>query len=112
MLARCADLLQTCGKKRDATYAAWCGPARKDYLITEICEQAEVLSFSGNIAWLSTERRIHAHVVVGKADGTAQGGHLMEGSVYPTAEIVITELPAKMRRILDEKTGLSLLHTE
>jgi|GEM_PF-4275985 predicted DNA-binding protein with PD1-like motif len=36
----------------------------------------------------------------------------MEGSVYPTAEIVITELPAKMRRILDEKTGLSLLHTE
>lgn len=87
-------------------------PATKDYLITEICEQVELLSFSGNIAWLSTERRIHAHVVVGKADGTAQGGHFMEGSVYPTAEIVITELPAKMRRILDEKTGLSLLHTE
>ena len=39
------------------------------------------------------EPKLHPHVVVGKADGTAHGGHLLEAHVRPTLEVIITESP-------------------
>src|SRR6185437_14653961 len=36
---------------------------------------------------------LHAHVVVGKADGTAHGGHFLGGRVWPTLEMIVTEMP-------------------
>jgi uncharacterized protein len=53
--------------------------------------------------------QVHAHVVVGRADGTAHGGHLLEAHVWPTLEVVLTEAPAHLRRELDEETGLPLI---
>jgi uncharacterized protein len=41
----------------------------------------EVLSFAGDIAIDKGEPKVHAHVVVGKADATAPGGHLIEGEL-------------------------------
>lgn len=35
---------------------------------------------------------------VGKADGTAHGGHLLEARVWPTLELVLTESPKHLRR--------------
>jgi predicted DNA-binding protein with PD1-like motif len=43
------------------------------------------------IALENGKPKVHAHVVLGKADGTAPGGHLMEATVRPTLEIVTTE---------------------
>src|SRR5256885_7426310 len=54
-------------------------------------EQVEVLSLVGDIVIQRDVPRVHAHTVVGKADATAHGGHLIEGHVRPTLEIVITE---------------------
>jgi predicted DNA-binding protein with PD1-like motif len=48
-------------------------------------------------------------VVLGKADGTALGGHFLEGRVWPTLEMIITEMPAHLRRRRDEETGLALI---
>jgi hypothetical protein len=60
---------------------------RKDYRKIPIREQVEVLSLLGNVTVFQEKPKIHAHVVVGKADGTAHGGHLMEAHVRPTLEV-------------------------
>src|ERR671939_136977 len=49
---------------------------RNDYKRITIEEQVEVLSLVGAIASDGDETKVHAHVVVGKRDGTAHGGHL------------------------------------
>ena len=64
---------------------------------------------SGNIALHGAEKKVHAHIVLGKADGTAHGGHLIEGRVRPTLEVVVVESPGWLQREHDEKTGLPLL---
>jgi predicted DNA-binding protein with PD1-like motif len=47
---------------------------QKTYKTIPVNEQVEVLSFSGNIVWQNGKSSLHAHVVVGKSDGTAHGG--------------------------------------
>jgi uncharacterized protein len=81
----------------------------KDYRQIPVAEQVEVLAFLGNIARAGDQPKVHAHVVVGKADGTAHGGHLLSGRVWPTLEMIITETPAHLRRVHDPDTGLALI---
>lgn len=85
---------------------------RNDYKKILLAEQVEVLSLIGNIALKQGQPQVHAHVVLGKADGTAHGGHLLKAHVWPTLEVVITESPAHLRRQLDEETGLALLQAD
>ena len=85
---------------------------RKDYKRIPLTEQVEVLTLAGDIALKDGEPQVHAHVVVGKADGTAWGGHLLEGHVWPTLELVLVESPAELRRTLDDETGLPLIRIE
>src|SRR5688500_17424163 len=49
----------------------------RDYTRIPIGEQVEVLSLLGDVALDGAEPKVHAHVVVGKSDGTAYGGHLL-----------------------------------
>lgn len=67
--------------------------ARRDYRRRVIREQVEVLSLIGNVALDRGEPRVHAHVVVGRSDGAALGGHLLGGAVDPTLEITLVEAP-------------------
>ena len=53
--------------------------------------------------------QVHAHVVVGKSDGSAHGGHLMEAHVRPTLELILTESPSYLRRKYDPRSGLALI---
>ncbi len=85
---------------------------RKDYKRIPLAEQVEVLTLAGDITLKDGTPQVHAHVVVGKADGTAWGGHLVEGHVWPTLELVLVESPAELRRALDEETGLPLIRIE
>jgi predicted DNA-binding protein with PD1-like motif len=82
----------------------------KEYRRIPVREQVEVVSLVGNIA-LSPEGgpALHAHIVVGKSDGTAMGGHLLGGHVRPTLEVALTESPAHLQRAIDPETGLALL---
>ena len=82
---------------------------RKDYRRIPITEQVEVLTLAGNIALKDGQPKLHPHVVVGKADGTAHGGHLLEAHVRPILEVIVTESPAHLKREPDEETGLALL---
>jgi predicted DNA-binding protein with PD1-like motif len=85
---------------------------KREYTRIEIGEQVEVVSLVGNIAQGDNGPQLHAHVVVGKSDGTAHGGHLMEGRVRPTLEIVLVETPAHLKRRSDAATGLLLIELQ
>ena len=82
----------------------------KDYKKIEIREQVEVLNITGDISSYENEFKIHAHVVLGKKDGTAHGGHLMKAIVHPTLEIILTESPAHLKREIDKESGLPLIN--
>lgn len=83
--------------------------ARQDYRRRVIREQVEVVSLIGNIALDRGEPRVHAHVVVGRSDGGALGGHLLGGEVDPTLEVIVVEAPVALRRKTDPVTGLALI---
>ena len=83
---------------------------RKDYKKIFIGEQVEVMSLVGNITLEENgEPKVHAHVVVGKSDGTAHGGHLLEAHVRPTLEVILTESPTRLRRKMNAAVGLALI---
>jgi hypothetical protein len=83
--------------------------ATKEYEKTKVDEQVEVMSLIGNIAMFEEKAKLHAHVVVGKRDLTAHGGHLVSGSVRPTLELWITAFDATVVRTLDVATNLPLI---
>ena len=89
---------------------AFFDPERKTYKKIPLNEQVEVLSFSGNIVAKNGKPSLHAHVVVGKADGTAHGGHFLAGRVWPTLEVIVSEMPVHLRRSQDEESGLALIN--
>lgn len=81
----------------------------KEYKRIPLDEQVEVLSFMGDIALADGKPKLHPHAVVAKADGSAHGGHLLEATVRPTLEVIITESPAHLRRTFNQEFGLPLI---
>src|SRR6266566_2981216 len=67
---------------------------RKDYTKIPLREQVEVLSLIGDIATDRGTPKVHAHVVVGRADGAAHGGQMLEGRVWPTLELILGDVVA------------------
>jgi predicted DNA-binding protein with PD1-like motif len=83
---------------------------RKDYKRMVVGEQVEVLSLIGDIALDQTGvPKVHAHVVVGLADGHTRGGHLLAARVWPTLEVILVESPAFLRKRHDPDSGLALI---
>jgi len=72
-------------------------------------EQVELLSLVGDIALSGEKPQVHAHVVIGRSDGTAHGEHLVEAYVRPTCEVIFTESPEHMQKQTDPQSGLALI---
>lgn len=81
----------------------------RDYKKIPFKEQMEVLTLNGDITFFKGEYKIHAHVVLGKEDGTAHGGHLLKATVHPTLEIILNESPAYLNREINKESGLALI---
>ena len=84
----------------------------KEYEEIPVNEQVEVLSMLGDVTLYEDAPKIHAHVVVGRRDGSACGGHLLAAYVRPTLEVLITESPGHLRRCLDRDSGLPLINLD
>jgi predicted DNA-binding protein with PD1-like motif len=83
---------------------------KKEYLKIPIGEQVEVASLMGDVADDPDGMpALHIHIVVGTRDGSAKAGHLGEGHVRPTLEVIFTENPAHLRKVKDAETGLALI---
>jgi len=88
----------------------WFDLERKTYKKIEVREQCEVLSAIGDVALADDGRpSLHMHVVLGLADGTTRGGHLLAATVRPTLEVVMTETPAPLRRTKRPELGIALI---
>ncbi len=100
--------VQAIGALRQATLGYF-DPQTNSYQHVPVTEQVEMLSLKGNIS--RQERgghKVHVHAVLGRSDGNTLGGHLDEGIVYPTLEIVLTPLPGDVIRRKDPESGLAL----
>src|SRR5262245_47293883 len=67
---------------------------RKTYERIAVDEQVEVLSLVGDIALDGDKPKVHAHVVLGRRDGSTVGGHLLEARVRPTLEVIVVDSPS------------------
>ncbi|WP_214475562.1 PPC domain-containing DNA-binding protein [Mesorhizobium sp. dw_380] len=88
----------------------WFDLHAKTYRKIPIDEQCEVLSTIGDIA-LGDDGKpsLHVHAVLGLSDGTTRGGHLLEGVVRPTLEIILTETSGHLRRRKRPELGVALI---
>jgi uncharacterized protein len=82
---------------------------RKDYHRIAVNMQAEVLSLNGDVALDGSEPKLHLHAVLGRRDGSTVGGHLLQGLVRPTLEVLLIESPGYLRRVCDPRFGLALI---
>ncbi|MGH2544263.1 MAG: PPC domain-containing DNA-binding protein [Ardenticatenaceae bacterium] len=83
-----------------------------EYKEIPVNEQVEVLSLVGNIVLNQGEPKVHAHVVLGRSDGTTRGGHVLKAHIWPTLEVIVVESPEHLQRKTDEQTGLALIALE
>lgn len=86
--------------------------AAKDYEEIAVDGQVEVLSMLGDFAIADGDPKLHAHVVLGRRDGSTRGGHLLRGWVWPTLEVMITQAPRHLQRRTDTETGLPLIDVQ
>lgn len=83
--------------------------SRCDYERILVAGQAEVLSLLGDIAEKDGAPAMHAHAVLGRRNGSVVGGHLLSGEVWPTLEVILTEVAPELRKRIDPDTGLALI---
>ena len=81
----------------------------KQYKKITVDEQVEVLSLLGDVAVGDQGPTLHLHAVLGKADGSVVGGHLIEAYVRPTLEVILIQPPSYLRKRKDPETGLALI---
>jgi hypothetical protein len=94
----------------ESAMLGWFDRKARQFRRIVVDEQSEVLSLIGDVAEGEDGRpTLNVHVVLGLADGTTRGGHLIEGRVFPTLEAVVTETPAELRRVWHPELGVALI---
>ena len=67
----------------------------------------ELLPTIGNFATKENDILVHAHLTITDEEGTAFGGHLLNGCIiFPFAEVVIQEFQSQIVRRYAKKTNL------
>jgi uncharacterized protein len=87
----------------------WFDRAARQFRHIPVDEPSEVLSLIGDVAEGKDGPSMNLHVVLGLSDGTTRGGHLIEGHVFPTLEVVLREAPAELRRVMHPDIGVALI---
>jgi len=82
---------------------------KKNYSSKVLEKDMEILNITGNVAFLDGNHVVHAHITLSDDKFEAFGGHLKEGIISGTLELVFTDLKTKLSRKYDSETGLNLL---
>lgn len=69
----------------------------------------ELVSLNGNIAIVDGKPFVHIHAALGTEEFNVIGGHIMDATVGPSAEITIIPLAGTIGRKYSEEIGLKLL---
>lgn len=82
---------------------------RHVYVEKDVGEPAEILSCFGNVSEKDGDIFVHAHITLGMDDGSAKGGHLLEGTTIFACELYCVALEGEqLKRRFDDVTGLML----
>jgi len=84
-------------------------PHHKKYIKKAFGGEYEFTSLAGNISYADKDCVVHCHVTITGDDFTAFGGHLFQGTIPATGEIIVFPLPRSLQRTHDMMTGLKLL---
>ena len=81
---------------------------RKKYIKKKIEEEHELLSISGNVAFMNSECIVHTHVAISNKNFQSFGGHLFDAQVAAAGEFKISLLDCRIDRKLSKDIGLNL----
>ena len=82
---------------------------KKVYIKKAFKGEYEFTNLSGNISKFRREIIVHCHVTVTDKHFNAFGGHLFQGIVPATLEILMVPFSKALRRKKDKTTGFNLL---
>ncbi len=82
---------------------------KKSYIKKAFGGEYEFTSLSGNISKFKNEIIVHCHVTVTNNYFNAFGGHLFQGIVPATCELILLPFTKILERKKDKDTGLNLI---
>lgn len=82
---------------------------KKEYLTRVFKGMYELISLNGNISLVDGKPFLHIHAALGTEEYQVIGGHIMDATVGPAAEISIIPFDHAMHRKYDDAIGLKLL---
>ncbi len=97
------------GAVRQARVSYWNAQTR-EYEPHVLDEQLEIVSLIGNATIKDGAPFVHIHVSLGRRDLSIVGGHLNDLIVHPNLEITVEPEPTEVRRVIDEGSGLWVMH--
>lgn len=96
------------GAVREAE-VGWFDFDKQKYKAMKLSEQLEMLSLVGDIGVGSEGTpAVHAHATLGRAGGSAFGGHLISALASPTLEVFIRTYPAPLPKRMDPRDDVEL----
>ena len=87
----------------------WLDLDAKAYHPIHVDQQVEVISMMGDVAVFNGKPIVHAHLVLGRQDGSTMGGHLWEAHVNPTLEVFVSVDPVGLKKKPDDASGMKLI---
>lgn len=84
-------------------------PHGKKYIKKVFQGEYEFTSLAGNIAYINGDCIVHCHVTITNEEFAAFGGHLFQGTVPATVEIIVYPVSRSLKRAHDMSTGLNLI---
>jgi len=82
----------------------------KKYSSKNFNRPLEITNLTGNITNMNNEVYLHCHITLSDEEMRAIAGHLVEGRVATTCEIVLITLDGEINRKYDNFIGLNLLN--
>jgi len=80
----------------------------KKYTSKIFKQPLEITSMAGNVTTMNKEVYLHCHITLSDEKMKAIAGHLKEGKIAATCEIILVKLNANVNRKYDDFTGLNL----
>ena len=81
----------------------------KKYTSEIFRQPLEIVNLTGNITAMNSEVYLHCHATLSDVNMEAIAGHLKEGIIGATCEIVLIHLDLSIERKYDENIGLNLM---
>jgi len=81
----------------------------KKYTSKVFKQPLEITNLIGNVTTMDNEVYLHCHITLSDESMKAISGHLVEGKIAATCEIIMVTLDSKINRKHDDFIGLNLM---